>query len=82
VGGFASGFPFVTFSIPTISEVGGGAAMRCNSRDAEDLKSGLARALSSADDLTRRGMERSMKFTFGHFKDEILALYERIVRDL
>ena len=79
---FASGLPVVTSDIPTIREVAGDAAVLCDPHDVEDLKSGLVRALSIADDLTRRGMERSMKFTFGHFKDEILALYERIVRDL
>ena len=55
VGGFASGFPFVTFSIPTISEVGGGAAMRCNSRDAEDLKNGGMHALSGSKSQTKTG---------------------------
>ncbi len=77
---FASGLPVVTSDIPTIREVAGDAAILCNPHDAEDLKNGVIHALSSADDLTGRGIERSMKFTFDHFKEEVLTVYDGIVR--
>ena len=77
---FASGLPVVTSDIPTIREVAGDAAILCNPHDAEDLKAGVIRALSSADDLTRKGIERSMKFTFDHFEEEVLSVYDGIVR--
>lgn len=76
---FAAGIPVVTSDIPTIREVAGNAAIFCNPRDAEDLKNGVIFALSNAKDLTRRGMDRSMKFTFDHFKEAVLSVYKNIV---
>lgn len=78
---FASGLPVVTSDIPTIREVAGDAAVLCDPRDAQNLKEGVRYALEHSDDLMREGIERSMKFSFDHFKSAILSFYEGILRE-
>lgn len=78
---FGSGLPVVTSDIPTIREVAGDAAVLCDPRDAQNLKEGVRYALEHSDDLMRRGIERSMKFSFDHFKNAILLFYKGILRE-
>ena len=75
---FASGLPVVTSDIPTIREVAGNAAVLCDPRDTENLKDGIRHAIDHADELMRKGGERSLLFSFERFKSNILSLYNRI----
>ena len=75
---FASGLPVVTSDIPTIREVAGRAAVLCDPRDTESLKDGIRYAIDHADDLMRKGIERSALFSFDRFRSNILSLYRKI----
>lgn len=75
---FASGLPVVTSDIPTIREVAGDAAVLCDPHDAGELIEGVRYALEHADDLVRKGIERSALFSFDRFRSNILSLYGKI----
>ena len=78
---FASGLPVVTSDIPTIREVAGDAAALSDPRNAEDIKDAIKFALNNSDNFAKKGIERSLKFSFDGFKKGIIALYKKIERE-
>jgi glycosyltransferase involved in cell wall biosynthesis len=78
---FATGLPVVTSDIPTIREVAGDAAILVNPTNMEEVIEGVKVSLNLRAELSLRGNERSMTFSFDKFRRSMRLIYEEVLKD-
>jgi glycosyltransferase involved in cell wall biosynthesis len=79
----ASGVPVVTSSTSATAEVAGEAALLVDPESTAEIASGLVRLLSDQalrEDLARRGLARSSRFTWERTARETTGVYRGILR--
>lgn len=79
----ACGTPVVASNAGSLPEVVGDAALMCDPQDEEGFKQTLHSVLSNEDmrkSLTEQGMAHARQFTWEHTAQQMLAVYEQVVR--
>jgi glycosyltransferase involved in cell wall biosynthesis len=74
----ASGVPVVTSNTASMPEVAGDAAILVEPRDPRAIAEAMAQVLAEdklRDTLTRKGIERARRFTWGAVAQKTLELY-------
>jgi glycosyltransferase involved in cell wall biosynthesis len=74
----ACGVPCVVSSHPSLDEVCGGAAVRVDPLDPDDMAGGIERALAERDELVVRGLEHAAPFTWAASGSAHLAAWESV----
>lgn len=80
----ASGAPVITSNATSLPEVVGDAGLMVDPDDVDGLRAGLLRLLDDrtlADDLARRGLERSRCFDWQRCARETRAIYAEVLRE-
>jgi glycosyltransferase involved in cell wall biosynthesis len=72
----ASGIPCVVSSHPSLDEACGDAALRVDESSPEAIAEGIARALAGREELVRRGLRHSSRFSWVETGRALLAGYE------
>lgn len=73
----ACGTPVVTSRDSAMAEVAGTAAVLVDPTDAHSIAAGIEEAEASAEQLSRRGLERAQLYTWSRAADAAVASYER-----
>lgn len=74
----ACGTPVVTSNISSLPEVAGDAAILVNPNDVDSIKSGIEMAIKNRDDLIKKGLTQSEKFSWSKCAKQVLEVYEKI----
>ena len=72
------GTPVVTATSEALIEISGGAVLRVNPDDVEDMARALATIVNDADlrsELSRRGTEQAAKFSVARYRERLRSLY-------
>jgi glycosyltransferase involved in cell wall biosynthesis len=75
----ACGTPIVTSDVNGLDEIAGDAALQVDPEDAAKIATGVRRLLADGDlrdELSRRGLERSRRYSWGKCARETLAIIE------
>ena len=79
----AVGTPVIASETSSLSEVGGDAALFCPPHDAHAFATAIADVIEShslADQLRRKGLERSHQFSWQRTAEETIAVYRSVAR--
>src|SRR5688572_21730711 len=77
----ASGTPVITSNVSSLPEVAGDAAVLVDPYDIDSIVDGLRRILGNpalADDLRRRGLERSREFSWERSVEKTRQVYQKV----
>ncbi|MFZ5366153.1 MAG: glycosyltransferase family 4 protein [Patescibacteria group bacterium] len=73
----ACGCPVVTSNVSSMPEVAGEAAILVDPLNVEDITLGIIKALKNRKELIRKGLKRSVKFSWEKTAQETLRVYQK-----
>lgn len=74
----ACGTPVVTSNISSLPEVAGDAAILVNPNAVDSIKSGIELAIKNRENLIKKGLIQSKKFSWSVCAKQVLEVYEKI----